>query len=63
MMTGCDARWRGLNPQYPGRERRGERRGRRGQAVRKGWSIAEAERWLAPVLNDDPLAAVRTAAE
>jgi 5-methyltetrahydrofolate--homocysteine methyltransferase len=25
--------------------------------------IAEAERWLAPVLNDDPLAAVRTAAE
>ena len=32
-------------------------------AARKGWSIAEAERWLAPVLNYDPLAAVRTAAE
>jgi 5-methyltetrahydrofolate--homocysteine methyltransferase len=31
-------------------------------AARKGWSIAEAERWLAPVLNYDPLAAVRTAA-
>ena len=32
-------------------------------AARKGWSIAETERWLAPVLNYDPLAAVRTAAE
>jgi 5-methyltetrahydrofolate--homocysteine methyltransferase len=32
-------------------------------AARKGWSVAEAERWLAPVLNYDPLAAARTAAE
>ncbi len=32
-------------------------------ATRKGWSVAEAERWLAPVLNYDPLAAARTAAE
>jgi 5-methyltetrahydrofolate--homocysteine methyltransferase len=32
-------------------------------ARRKGWSVAEAERWLAPVLNYDPLAAARTAAE
>jgi 5-methyltetrahydrofolate--homocysteine methyltransferase len=32
-------------------------------AARKGWTIAEAERWLAPVLNYDPLAAARTAAE
>ena len=32
-------------------------------ASRKGWTIAEAERWLAPVLNYDPLAAARTAAE
>jgi 5-methyltetrahydrofolate--homocysteine methyltransferase len=32
-------------------------------AKRKGWSVAEAERWLAPVLNYDPLAAARTAAE
>jgi 5-methyltetrahydrofolate--homocysteine methyltransferase len=32
-------------------------------ARRKGWSLAEAERWLAPILNYDPLAAVRTAAE
>jgi len=26
----------------------------------KGWSIEEAEKWLAPVLNYDPLAAART---
>jgi len=32
-------------------------------AARKGWTVAEAERWLAPVLNYDPLARVRTAAE
>jgi len=32
-------------------------------AQRKGWTIHEAERWLAPILNYDPLAAVRTAAE
>ncbi|MFL5039882.1 MAG: methionine synthase [Xanthobacteraceae bacterium] len=32
-------------------------------ARRKGWTIHEAERWLAPILNYDPLAAVRTAAE
>ncbi len=32
-------------------------------AKRKGWSIAETEKWLAPVLNYDPLAAARTAAE
>jgi 5-methyltetrahydrofolate--homocysteine methyltransferase len=32
-------------------------------ARRKGWSIADAERWLAPVLNYDPLAQARTAAE
>jgi hypothetical protein len=32
-------------------------------AARKGWTVAEGERWLAPVLNYDPLAAVRTAAE
>jgi 5-methyltetrahydrofolate--homocysteine methyltransferase len=32
-------------------------------AARKGWTVAEAERWLAPVLNYDPLAAARTAAE
>jgi 5-methyltetrahydrofolate--homocysteine methyltransferase len=32
-------------------------------AKRKGWSVAEAERWLAPVLNYDPLATARTAAE
>jgi 5-methyltetrahydrofolate--homocysteine methyltransferase len=32
-------------------------------AARKGWTLAEAERWLAPVLNYDPLAAARTAAE
>jgi 5-methyltetrahydrofolate--homocysteine methyltransferase len=32
-------------------------------AKRKGWSLVEAERWLAPILNYDPLAAVRSAAE
>ena len=32
-------------------------------ARRKGWSVSEAERWLAPILNYDPLAAARTAAE
>jgi len=32
-------------------------------AARKGWSVAEAEKWLAPVLNYDPLVAARTAAE
>jgi 5-methyltetrahydrofolate--homocysteine methyltransferase len=32
-------------------------------ATRKGWTFAEAEKWLAPVLNYDPLAAVRRAAE
>jgi 5-methyltetrahydrofolate--homocysteine methyltransferase len=32
-------------------------------ARRKGWTVGEAERWLAPILNYDPLAMVRTAAE
>jgi 5-methyltetrahydrofolate--homocysteine methyltransferase len=32
-------------------------------AARKGWSVAEAERWLAPVLNYDPIALAREAAE
>ncbi|MDB5602183.1 MAG: B12-dependent homocysteine-N5-methyltetrahydrofolate transmethylase [Xanthobacteraceae bacterium] len=32
-------------------------------AKRKGWSLQEAERWLAPVLNYDPGVAARTAAE
>jgi 5-methyltetrahydrofolate--homocysteine methyltransferase len=32
-------------------------------ARRKNWSIAEAEKWLAPILNYDPLAAARSAAE
>jgi 5-methyltetrahydrofolate--homocysteine methyltransferase len=32
-------------------------------ARRKGWSVQEAERWLAPVLNYDPLAMAREAAE
>jgi len=32
-------------------------------AERKGWSIAQAERWLAPVLNYDPMAVAREAAE
>ena len=29
-------------------------------ARRKGWTLAEAEKWLAPILNYDPLAAART---
>jgi 5-methyltetrahydrofolate--homocysteine methyltransferase len=32
-------------------------------AKRKSWTLAEAEKWLAPILNYDPLAAVRRAAE
>ncbi len=32
-------------------------------AARKGWSVSEAERWLAPVLNYDPLSVARVAAE
>jgi 5-methyltetrahydrofolate--homocysteine methyltransferase len=32
-------------------------------AQRKGWSFSEAEKWLAPLLNYDPLIAARTAAE
>jgi 5-methyltetrahydrofolate--homocysteine methyltransferase len=32
-------------------------------AGRKGWTLAEAERWLAPVLNYDPVAAAGIAAE
>jgi len=32
-------------------------------AARKGWSVREAERWLAPVLNYDALALAREAAE
>ena len=32
-------------------------------AARKGWTFAEAERWLGPILNYDPLAALRRAAE
>jgi 5-methyltetrahydrofolate--homocysteine methyltransferase len=32
-------------------------------AARKGWTLAEAEKWLAPVLNYDPMIAARTAAE
>src|SRR5580698_9823725 len=31
-------------------------------AARKGMTLAEMERWLAPILNYDPLAAARTAA-
>ena len=31
-------------------------------AARKGWSVAEAERWLAPILNYDPKALARDAA-
>ncbi|MFA5951308.1 MAG: methionine synthase [Hyphomicrobium sp.] len=31
-------------------------------ARRKGWSVAEAERWLAPVLNYDPVSATRNVA-
>jgi 5-methyltetrahydrofolate--homocysteine methyltransferase len=32
-------------------------------AARKGWSVQECERWLAPVLNYDPIALAREAAE
>jgi 5-methyltetrahydrofolate--homocysteine methyltransferase len=32
-------------------------------AARKGWSVQETERWLAPILNYDPLALAREAAE
>jgi 5-methyltetrahydrofolate--homocysteine methyltransferase len=32
-------------------------------AKRKKWSFSEAEKWLAPILNYDPLAALRNAAE
>jgi 5-methyltetrahydrofolate--homocysteine methyltransferase len=32
-------------------------------AARKGWSPEQAEKWLAPVLNYDPVPAVRAAAE
>ena len=28
-------------------------------AARKGWTVAEAERWLAPILNYDPKALAR----
>ena len=31
-------------------------------ATRKGWTVEEAERWLAPVLNYDPASAVRETA-
>jgi 5-methyltetrahydrofolate--homocysteine methyltransferase len=32
-------------------------------AKRKGWSSDQAEKWLSPILNYDPVAAVRSAAE
>jgi len=32
-------------------------------AQRKGWTLAEAEKWLAQILNYDPLALARSAAE
>jgi 5-methyltetrahydrofolate--homocysteine methyltransferase len=32
-------------------------------ARRKGWALEQAEKWLAPILNYDPLATVRSAAE
>ena len=32
-------------------------------AQRKGWTITEAEKWLAPVLNYDPAPRAREAAE
>ena len=32
-------------------------------AARKNWTSEQAEKWLAPILNYDPLAAVRSAAE
>src|SRR5262249_30186212 len=32
-------------------------------AARKGWSVPEAEKWLAPILNYDAIASARAAAE
>jgi 5-methyltetrahydrofolate--homocysteine methyltransferase len=32
-------------------------------AKRKRWTLAEAEKWLGPILNYDPLAVARNAAE
>ena len=32
-------------------------------AARKNWSLAEAEKWLAPILNYTPAAPAREAAE
>jgi 5-methyltetrahydrofolate--homocysteine methyltransferase len=32
-------------------------------AARKKWTLTQAEKWLAPILNYDPMAAARTAAE
>jgi 5-methyltetrahydrofolate--homocysteine methyltransferase len=32
-------------------------------AKRKGWTIAEAEKWLAPILSYDPAAIPKAAAE
>jgi len=32
-------------------------------AERKGWTLAEAEKWLSPILNYDPQAVARSAAE
>jgi 5-methyltetrahydrofolate--homocysteine methyltransferase len=32
-------------------------------AKRKSWTLAQAEKWLAPILHYDPLAAARRAAE
>jgi len=32
-------------------------------AKRKNWTLPQAEKWLAPILNYDPLAALRSAAE
>jgi 5-methyltetrahydrofolate--homocysteine methyltransferase len=32
-------------------------------AQRKGWTLVQAEKWLAPILNYDPLALARSAAE
>jgi 5-methyltetrahydrofolate--homocysteine methyltransferase len=32
-------------------------------AARKGWTLAQAEKWLAPVLNYNPRAAASIAAE
>ena len=31
----------------------------RADAARKGWDVATAERWLAPILNYDPYQAAR----